>query len=39
VSTGDHAAAEPLLEAASDAYCELGMNAWVARCDVATATA
>jgi len=39
VSTGDQAASEPLLEAASDAYCELGMNAWVARCDVATATA
>ena len=39
VTTGDHASAEPLLAAASDAYRALGMDAWVARCDVATATA
>ena len=39
LSTGAHTSAEPLLEAASDAYRALGMDAWVARCDLATATA
>jgi DNA-binding SARP family transcriptional activator len=39
VSTGDHAAAEPLLNAASATYRALGMDAWVARCEVATAPA
>jgi hypothetical protein len=39
LSTGDHSGAEPLLNAASDAYRALGMDAWVARCELATATA
>jgi DNA-binding SARP family transcriptional activator len=39
VSTGDHTSAEPLLGAASATYRELGMDAWVARCELATATA
>ena len=37
IRTGDHASAEPLLGAASATYRALGMDAWVARCEVATA--
>ena len=39
VGTGDQESAEPLLQAASDTYRALGMDAWVARCNVATTTA
>jgi tetratricopeptide (TPR) repeat protein len=39
MSTGDHTSAEPLLHAASASYRALGMDAWVARCEVAAATA
>ena len=37
VTKGDQASAEPLLKAASATYRELGMDAWVARCELATA--
>jgi DNA-binding SARP family transcriptional activator len=39
IATGDHTSAEPLLDEAAAAYRALGMDAWVARCELATATA
>jgi hypothetical protein len=36
---GDQASAEALLNAAAASYRALGMEAWIARCEVATATA
>jgi len=37
VNRGDHKSAEPLLNAASATYRALGMDAWVARCELASA--